>query len=118
MVQPVEQLVTSLGGGMKLLPSSAGDRNPSIHAALLDLLDKPIDDCRAVCIPTAMYGHPWAGPGINAWEFVAGKSEQPMVELGWKSVALLELTALPSIERKKWVPLVEEADVLLVSGGD
>ena len=65
-----------------------------------------------------MYGHPHAGPGQNAWEFVAGRSEQPMVELGWKSVGLLELTALPTIEADRWVPLVQGADVLLVSGGD
>ena len=103
---------------MKLLLTSAGARNPSIRAALLDLLDKPIEECVAVCIPTAMYGHPMAGPGVRAWEFIAGRSEQPMVELGWQSVAVLELTALPSIDEERWVPLVREADVLLVSGGD
>jgi dipeptidase E len=103
---------------MKLLLTSAGVRNPSIHTALLDLVGKPIEECTAVCIPTAMYGHPVAGPGENVWEFVAGRSEQPMVELGWKSVSLLELTALPSIATDRWVPLVEAAHVLLVSGGD
>jgi dipeptidase E len=30
----------------------------------------------------------------------------------------LELTALPSIERKLWVDAVEDADALLVGGGD
>lgn len=103
---------------MKLLLTSAGVKNPSILAALLDLLDKPIEECTALCIPTGMYGHPFAGPGVRAWEFVAGRSENPMVDLGWKSVSLLELTALPSIPAAKWVPLVQEADVLLVSGGD
>jgi dipeptidase E len=103
---------------MKLLLTSAGVRNPSIHAALLDLLGKPIDECTAVCIPTAMYGHPMAGPGLEAWEFIAGRSEQPMVDLGWRSVGVLELTALPSIGTDRWVPVVREADVILVSGGD
>jgi dipeptidase E len=103
---------------MRLLLTSAGVRNPTIRAALLELLDTSIEDCTAVCVPTAMYGHPMAGPGENAWEFVAGRSAQPMVELGWKSVSLLELTALPSIAEERWVPLVEQADVLLVSGGD
>ena len=64
-----------------------------------------------------MYGHPGAGLE-NAWEFVAGRSEQPMVELGWKSVGLLELAALPSLPADQWTPLVRQADVLLVSGGD
>jgi len=41
-----------------------------------------------------------------------------MCELGWKSVGVLELTALPSIDRERWVSWVQEADVLLVNGGD
>ena len=41
-----------------------------------------------------------------------------MVELGWKSVGILELTALPSIDRERWIPWVQEADVILVNGGD
>ncbi|MDO3412764.1 Type 1 glutamine amidotransferase-like domain-containing protein [Saccharibacillus sp. CPCC 101409] len=103
---------------MKLLLTSGGVINPSIHEALVDMLDKPIAESTALCIPTAMYGHPWVGPGIDAWEFISGKSDNPMVELGWKSVGVLELTALPSIDQERWVPLVREIDVLLVSGGD
>ena len=41
-----------------------------------------------------------------------------MCELGWKSLGVLELSALPSIDRDNWVPLVQETDVLLVNGGD
>ncbi len=103
---------------MKLLLTSAGIRNPSIHAALLDLLGRPIADCNALCIPTAGYGHPHSGPG-NAWKFVAGQEpDTPMCELGWKSVGLLELTALPSVARERWTRWVQQADVLLVNGGD
>ncbi|GAB1157227.1 hypothetical protein YWY31_32520 [Paenibacillus illinoisensis] len=103
---------------MKLLLTSAGVNNQSIHEALVGMLDKPIADSNALCIPTAMYGHPWVGPGVKTWEFISGKSENPMVDLGWKSVGVLELTALPSISRDQWEPLVRETDVLLVSGGD
>ncbi|MGD6781810.1 Type 1 glutamine amidotransferase-like domain-containing protein [Sutcliffiella horikoshii] len=103
---------------MKLLLTSAGVNNKSIHEALVDMLDKPIAESTALCIPTAMYGHPWVGPGEKAWEFVTGNSGNPMVDLGWKSVGKLELTALPSIDEERWVPLVRETDVLLVSGGD
>ena len=102
----------------RLLLTSAGVKNAKIHEALLDLLGRPIEDCAALCIPTAMYGHPHAGPGDNAWEFVAGRSAEPMVELGWKSVGLIELTALPSIDEDRWIPLIRKADALLVSGGD
>jgi dipeptidase E len=41
-----------------------------------------------------------------------------MCDLGWKSVGVLELTALPSIGEERWVPWVREADVLLADGGD
>jgi dipeptidase E len=41
-----------------------------------------------------------------------------MCELGWKSLGVLELTALPSIEAERWVQWAREADVLLVNGGD
>src|SRR3954466_14467845 len=58
------------------------------------------------------------GPGVRAWRFISGNSELPMVDLGWKSVGVLELTALPSIDEERWVPLVRETDVLLVAGGD
>lgn len=103
---------------MKFLLTSAGVNNKSIHNALVDMLGKPIADSNALCIPTAMYGHPWVGPGVKTWQFISGNSDNPMVDLGWKSVGVLELTALPSIDEDRWVPLVRETDVLLVSGGD
>jgi dipeptidase E len=103
---------------MKLLLTSAGIKNASIHNALLDLLGKPIAESSALCIPTASYGHPMAGPGA-AWRFISGQEpETPMCELGWKSLGVLELSALPSIDKKLWVPLLRETDVLLVNGGD
>jgi dipeptidase E len=104
---------------MKFLLTSGGINNKSIHDALVEMLGKPIAESNALCIPTAMYGHPWVGPGVKAWEFISGNSGgNPMVDLGWKSVGVLELTALPSIGEDRWVPLVRETDVLLVSGGD
>jgi dipeptidase E len=41
-----------------------------------------------------------------------------MTDRGWKSVGVLELTALPSVDRERWVSWVRETDVLLVNGGD
>jgi dipeptidase E len=103
---------------MKFLLTSAGVTNTSIHDSLVDLLGKPIAECDALCIPTASYGHPLAGPG-RAWAFISGREPRtPMCELGWKSLGVLELTALPSIEAERWVQWVREADVLLVNGGD
>ncbi len=103
---------------MRLLLTSAGIKNRSIHGALVALLGKPIAEASALCIPTAIYGHPMAGPG-NAWRFISGREPRcPMCELGWRSLGVLELTALPSIDEEHWVPLVQETDVLLVDGGD
>ena len=103
---------------MKLLLTSAGIKNPSIENALVELLGKPIADSDALCIPTARYGHPMTDPG-GAWRFISGQEPRtPMCELGWKSLGVLELTALPSIDEERWVPWVRETDVLLVNGGD
>jgi dipeptidase E len=103
---------------MRLLLTSAGIKNASIHDALVELLGKPIAASSALCIPTATYGHPMAGPG-EAWRFISGRESRcPMCELGWQSLGVLELTALPSIDKERWVPWVREADVLLVNGGD
>ena len=102
---------------MKLLLTSAGVKNASIHDALLGLLRKPIADCTALCIPTALYGHPKGTPA-GAWRFIAGRESTPMCELGWKSMGLLELTALPSIAKERWVGWVRQADALLANGGD
>jgi dipeptidase E len=103
---------------MKLLLTSAGIKNTSIHEALVGLLAKPIAASSALCIPTAAYGHPMAGFGA-AWRFISGREPRcPMCGLGWKSLGVLELTVLPSIDEEYWVPLVQETDVLLVDGGD
>jgi len=103
---------------MKLLLTSAGIKNESIRDALVDLLGKPIGESDALCIPTATYGHPWTGPG-EAWRFISGREPRcPMCELGWKSLGVLELTALPSIGAERWVPWVRQTNVLLVNGGD
>ena len=103
---------------MNLLLASAGITNASIRAALIDLLGKPIADSTASCIPTASYGMGERGPAA-AWRFISGQEpECPMTELGWKSVGVLELTALASLDAEQWVPAVREADVLLVNGGD
>ncbi len=103
---------------MKLLLTSGGVTNPSIRNALVDLLGKPIAESTALCIPTAQWGHPMCGP-VSVRGFVVGEPPwHSMCGLGWKSLGLLELTALPTIGEERWVPWVREADVLLVDGGD
>ena len=105
---------------MKLLLTSAGIKNPSIHQALVDLLGKPIAECSALCITTGIYAMPGGTLGaVRAWVFISGQEPRaPMCELGWKSLGVLELTALPSLDKAVWVPMIQETDVLLVNGGD
>jgi dipeptidase E len=102
---------------VRLLLTSGGVTNPSIRDALAGLLGKPIAESSALCIPTAAYGHPLCTP-VSVWRFIAGQGPSSLCGLGWKSVGVLELTALPSIGQERWVPWVREADVLLADGGD
>lgn len=103
---------------MKLLLTSGGVTNSSIRDALVDLLGKPPAEATALCIPTAQWGHPMCGP-VSARGFVSGVLPWGgLTSLGWKSLGLLELTALPTIGTERWVPWVKEVDALLVDGGD
>ena len=89
---------------MKFLLTSAGIKNTSIHNALVDLLGKPIAESSALCIPTAVV-RPSPAVLAMAWRFISGREpDSPMCELGWKSLGVLELTALPSIDKEHWVP--------------
>jgi dipeptidase E len=101
---------------IKLLLTSNGVTNQSIHNALVGLLGKPIAECKALFIPTAIY--PFPNGAYYAWQAMFGNKKSALADLGWKSVGVLELTALQSIERSIWAPSVEEADALLVWGGD
>ena len=101
---------------MRVLLTSAGIKNGSIHEALVDMLGKPIAESNALFIPTAIYPFP-GGPGM-AWQAICGKTASPLCDLGWKSLGILELSVLPSIEEAAWVPAVRDADALLVWGGD
>ncbi len=102
---------------MKLLLTSGGVTNATIERALVDLLGKPTAEATALCIPTAQWGHPMCGP-VSARGFVTGQPQGGMTALGWRSVGLLELSALPTIGAERWVPWIREADALLVDGGD
>jgi dipeptidase E len=103
-------------GIIKFLLTSAGIRNTRIHNALVELLGKPIAESSALCIPTATY--PFSSGSSMAYRFINGLTANPICELGWKSLGVMELTALPSIKKEYWIAAAEETDALLVSGGD
>jgi len=101
---------------VKLLLTSSGIRNASIQQALVDLLGKPISESTALFVPTALY--PFPGSSARAVDALRGIGNSKLCDLGWKSLGLLELTALPSIQRESWVPTLQETDALLVWGGN
>jgi dipeptidase E len=96
---------------VRLLMTSVGPTNDSIRKALLDLLGKPMAECRAVYVPTAIYALPSGpGDGLEMARYVA--------TMGWQEAGLIELTALPSIEEEHWLPAFEAADAIIVGGGN
>jgi len=101
---------------MKLLLTSSGISNKSIHNALVELMGKPIAEANALFIPTGVY--PFQGGQYYAWNPIGGNAAPRMCQLGWKSIGILELSVLSSIDRDKWLPTLVEADALLVWGGD
>jgi dipeptidase E len=101
---------------MKLLLTSAGISNASIQNALVELLGKPVAEASALFIPTAIYGIPGHPPIIQ--KVICGTLGDPFCQLEWKSLGVLELTALPSIKPELWVPMLQQTDALLVGGGD
>ena len=101
---------------VKLLLTSSGISNQSIVDALEDLLGKPIRESSALYVPTGIY--PFPGGAVRAHDAIIGTAKSPLCGLGWKSLGVLELTALPSIQRESWVPTLKETDALLVGGGN
>src|SRR5437764_5015172 len=81
---------TIKGDGLKLLLTSGGIKNTSIRDALVELLGKPIAESTALFIPTAIY--PFPGGAGMAWKAISGNSLNPLCDLGWKSLGVLELT--------------------------
>jgi len=100
---------------MKFLLTSAGIKNMSIHNTLVDLLGKPIGESRALCIPTAEYGHPQSNPG-GAWRFISGqfvgwvaleptifyKNEPPWPSWGGGNVRELVYPKMRGVKIKEW----------------
>jgi len=101
---------------MKLLLTSAGISNTSIRNALVELLGKPIAEASALFVPTAIYGILNGGEIVR--KVICGTLGDPFCDMEWKSLGLLELTALPTIKKELWVPKLQETDALLVGGGD
>jgi dipeptidase E len=96
---------------VKLLLTSSGLTTERIRQALVDLLGRPITDCTAVHIPTAVY----ALPGGSGY---ATEMTKYWADLGWRELGTCELTALPTLPEELWLPDLQAADAILVAGGN
>ncbi|GLZ77952.1 hypothetical protein Afil01_27590 [Actinorhabdospora filicis] len=101
---------------MRALLTSSGITGDAIEGALVELLGKPIGESSALIVPTALLPFT-GGPGM-AWRAIAGRDRSRLGALGWRSLGVLDLTALPSIDEATWTAAVREADALLFCGGD
>lgn len=96
---------------MKLLLTSNGLVNDSIQNALQDLCDKPFNKSRFIFIPTA------ANPEPNDKSWLANDIKNAH-SLGWKNFDIVDIAALANLEKDAWWPRIEQADVILVGGGN
>ena len=90
---------------MKVLRTFSGITNTTIHNGLVGLLGKPIAESSALCIPTGV--QPFLGGPSHVYRFITGTVGGAM---DWKSLGVLELTALPTIKKEHWVAAVQEVD--------
>ena len=99
---------------VRFLLTSGGIKSTSIRDALIDLWASrfpspvPLHSHRHLPLLVA---HRW--PTV-----IAGLAASPLTELGWKSWACSSSRRSPASSAENWVVAVEEADALLVFGGD
>ncbi len=102
---------------MKLLLTSSGITNASVHNALVELLGKPIAESDALCIPTAAYGTGSGGASM-VYELIGGSAANRMCGTGLEVVGRARAHRAAQYQGGALGPLVQEADALLVWGGD
>ncbi|MGH7157660.1 MAG: Type 1 glutamine amidotransferase-like domain-containing protein [Candidatus Saccharimonadales bacterium] len=96
---------------MKLLLTSSGLSNESLRDALRQMLGKPTGECNFVFIPTSYSG----AAGDMGW-LVNDIYEAH--RMGWKEFRLLDIAVKASWDKKLWWPVIENADVIMVGGGN
>ncbi len=101
---------------MRVLPASAGVANPSILGALLGLLGKPMAEAGAPRIPAAAHAAP--GGAALTWRFVSGREAGTPVRAGVAVPVGAGTDRAARPRRRAVAPVVQEADVPPVDGGD
>lgn len=93
---------------MKLLLTSGGITNKSIANALFDLVGKKPEDISLVFIPTASN----VEKGSKDWLI------DDLINLKKLNLKSIEIADISAIDKKLWLPRMEEADVLFFEGGN
>lgn len=94
---------------MKLLLTSGGFTNKSIITALRELVQKPLNKLKLAYIPTAAT----IEAGDKGW--LIQDLARCKNEVGFKEIDIVDISA---IHKKFWLPRLENADVLLLGGGN
>ena len=93
---------------MKLLLTSGGITNKSIADALFELVGKKPEDTSLVFIPTASN----VEKGDKDWLI------DDLVNLKKQNFKSIDIADISAIDKKLWLPRMEEADVLFFEGGN
>src|SRR3989344_3385288 len=93
---------------MKLLLTSSGITNTSIANALFDLVGKKPEDTSLVFIPTASN----IEKGDKSW-FI-----DDLINLKKQNFKAIDIADISAVDKKLWLPRIEEADVLFFEGGN
>ncbi|HTH72250.1 MAG TPA: Type 1 glutamine amidotransferase-like domain-containing protein [Candidatus Pristimantibacillus sp.] len=96
---------------MKLLLTSSGLHNKSLQSALAGMLDKPVSECNFLFIPTSYHG----AVSDMTWlveDFYNAHS------MGWKQFMVLDIAVKSSWDKELWWPMIEQADVIQMGGGN
>lgn len=93
---------------MKLFLTSAGFTNKIISDALLELAGKPFKNLNLVFVPTAAN----VESGGKEWLIT---DLHNCLKLNFKKIEIVDIAA---VEKNIWLPQIEEADVIMLGGGN
>lgn len=82
--------------------TSASIRNSQHSLSAGGVAGRPTAEASALCAPTALHSFAF-GPAM-AHRFIHGTGNNPPCGLRWKSLGVLELTALPTVAKEAWSP--------------
>ncbi|MFP4401748.1 MAG: Type 1 glutamine amidotransferase-like domain-containing protein [Candidatus Nanoarchaeia archaeon] len=93
---------------MKLLLTSQGLYNQSIVNALIELVEKPLEECNLAYVPTSSHG----ATGDKKW---FSRNLSNVAKLNFKTFQIVDIAVL---EEEVYMPIFQQADILYFEGGN